>query len=441
MVQEDGATDVIATLKQTTSGALSLHPADTETHAPHESRVKLTYFAEGAANVIFSITLLHLDDKPAAELSWAHKLVTGHLLRLRKGEKAPDHHEAHQSVAPPPFVPVKEIDTFLRQHVLVAIPEEHVVQHILVEVDPLFVELCNGVLTALEKSGGREPKRRGWHVNTEEPYGFLVADMTAKTAQEITIEFKPKWLAQSPLAPENSRRCRTCAWHVKNGLAHEKRYCPLALVSGSTGWVRPEVEKFLPKAEDLPKDWDREATVTTVVSYFCDPKQGLELMRLLEKLQLEWDPKGMTSKVGISADNCVPKPTPDVLALAQRAINDPSNNGFERLSWTMTLRDCIIFIRLSNPAGASKVQVEAKLADLDLKRVEADKLAKWALDETGLLLNGFYAGSEQTSNSTGADDICLLWNAPGRELYEKYDNAFGICKYFSANTNIQITRN
>jgi inositol-pentakisphosphate 2-kinase len=421
MVQDGGATYVIATLKESSSGALSLHPADTETNAPHESRVKLAYFAEGAANVIFSITLLHADNKPASELSWAHKLVDGHLLRLRKGEKAPNH-EAHQSVAPPPFVPVKEIDTFLREHILVVIPEEHVVQHILVECHPSFLQLCNNILTALENGNGREHKRRGWHVNTEEPHGFLVTDMSAKNDKQMTIEFKPKWLAQSPLAPPDARRCRTCAWHVKNSLAREKRYCPLSLVSGSSESVRSEVEKLLPKA-DLPGGWDWNDTVSTVVEYFCDLRGGLELMRLLEKLQIEWDPKGMTSRVGITPGNYSAKPTEELLTLAQKALDDSQNQGFERLSWTMTLRDCILFIRLSKATESEPVKVECKVADLDLKRVEADKLLKWSLDESGLLLNGYYTGTQVRANGTidEIEDICLLWDAPGREIYERYD--------------------
>lgn len=414
---------IIAALKESSTGALSLHPADSQACPPHESRVKLAYFAEGAANVIFSIALLDVDDQAGCEHSWAHKLVDGHLLRLRKGEKAPDHHQARHSVAPPPFVPVKEIDSFLRQRVLVAIPEKHVVQHTLVEVHPSFVKLCNDVLTLLEKSGMRKEKRRGWHINTEERYGFLVEDMTARTEQQITVEFKPKWLAQSPLAPTNARRCRTCAWHVKNGVAIEKRYCPLRLASGHAAWVVTEVEKFLPSPDSLPLGWERAAVLKAVTEYFCDSQRGLALMRLLEKLQIEWDPKGMTSVVGITIEDYSSKSAAHLLAQAQKALNEPQNHGFERLSWTMTLRDCIIFIRLSKTQGADLVQVETKLADLDLKRVDAGKLCKWVLDEAGLTFNGYYTGTNEgrlVSDGT-LNEICLLWNAEGRQLYASYD--------------------
>jgi inositol-pentakisphosphate 2-kinase len=399
---------IIATLHSSSTAAVSFDLPTHQENQDGESRVELSFFAEGAANVIFSIKLLDTDS--AVPLSWSHQLVNGSLLRLRKGDQDPNGKKstAESAVPPPPYVPVLEIKDFVTNHIANVIPASHFIQHVLVEVAPQLVEQCNALLSRMDTQELRRPKRRGWHIRADEQFGFLIADMSVKGENEIMIEFKPKWLAQSPTAPDGARRCRTCAWHIMNSLPEEKRYCPLALASGHAGWVKKQASRFVETVQELPAGWSAAEVTQLMVEYFVSLDGGRDLLLLLQRLQMQWDPLGAS----IYADG-----TTDTAALlenAQQKIDDPKNIVLEKLSWAMTLRDCIIFIRLSkNP----EIRLEAKLADLDLKRVKASKLLKWATDEKRLRDQGFYSGTDAGTDASGPDEICLLSDAHGRELY------------------------
>lgn len=113
------------------------------------------------------------------------------------------------------------------------------VDQVLLKLPKGFLARCNEQLRLDEKSGRRPRRRGGVYLYEKEPYGLLITDMTPRAgSRELLWEFKPKWLLQSPTAPPNAKRCRTCALReMKNydaRMAGEKEhhsFCPLDLVS------------------------------------------------------------------------------------------------------------------------------------------------------------------------------------------------------------------
>lgn len=113
------------------------------------------------------------------------------------------------------------------------------VDQVLVKLPKGFLPRCNEQLRLDEKNARRPRKRIGIYLYEKEPHGLLITDMTARSGtREMLWEFKPKWLVQSPSAPANAERCRTCALReMKNydarmvGEKEEYSFCPLDLVS------------------------------------------------------------------------------------------------------------------------------------------------------------------------------------------------------------------
>ncbi|KAF2673919.1 hypothetical protein BT63DRAFT_451974 [Microthyrium microscopicum] len=402
---------VIASVHEVERPRGGLRLGEAQENSEDVVQVELRYIAEGAANVIFSIEILGHAGKSKEDISPLCQRLEGMLLRLRKGSQALPNIQENPTVPPPPFVPAQEIVKFINERLPWSLTQSFMVVHTLIQIQPEVLQLCNALLMTLEATNKRISKRRGWYLSAEETHGILVTDMRPQKEGDITIEFKPKWLEQSPMAPDGARRCRTCAWHVKNGVKASKRYCPLAIASLNRPQKRAHIAKFVPKADSLPDGWDYETVLNEFTSYFCDIDSGLQLLNRLRAAQKEYDPDGALSAIGISDDNYSPEPTPELLELVDSALQDSHNHGFLRLACAMTLRDLIIFARLSKAKTVDAVCIEGRIADLDFKKVEAEKLLKWALDEATLLRGGYYMGTESRSDSDTATkgDICFLW--------------------------------
>jgi inositol-pentakisphosphate 2-kinase len=119
------------------------------------------------------------------------------------------------------------------------IDKDQLVVQELVEIPPGFINNLNEELREWERSKRsvrlmelRPAKRHGTYL-ADDKHGLLVTDMSnhgiTVTADqrpldesdlgfecEEVVQFKPKWLAQSPSAPENARRCRTCALRARS---------------------------------------------------------------------------------------------------------------------------------------------------------------------------------------------------------------------------------
>ncbi|KAM7191451.1 hypothetical protein V8F33_008927 [Rhypophila sp. PSN 637] len=312
---------------------------------------------------------------------------------------------------------------------------------------------CSVIISRMQTAvSSVEPTRRkdfrGSTVGETE-YAMLVDDMRAKSSNknEILLEFKPKWLTQSPDAPANAIRCRNCAkewlrYHDKLQKRFQKPPKPLPTQQQSftpDELQRRQTQKVLP----LPV----LCTIDLLNSSSCVKARERVLSRLT-------DPSP-TSRSTVALTNAIPEGSRQWrllsrwlegnsllkrLELAQRANDDPEQQldlgrngerGKKRkggclaalvgqenpeLDLAMTLRDCTCFVRIPGPssstnstgAGAATeedlegVEVEAKLGDLDKKNGPA-KLATWQAMERRLIDEGFY-----TKRRPRAECTCAL---------------------------------
>lgn len=194
------------------------------------SGAQLAYLAEGGANVIYRIIWApatattgrkQRDVAPSNEQMSIPSVLRGKLLRLRKETKSGI---SYQEIS-------RNFDGIIRP----LFQPEEVVDQTLVQLPIALVQQCNERLRAAELNGTRPHRRCGVYLSLNEPFGLLVTDMTTfNDPGMIMAELKPKWLLQSPSAPLDARRCRTCALRdMKNHVygSEDKSFCPLGLVS------------------------------------------------------------------------------------------------------------------------------------------------------------------------------------------------------------------
>ncbi|PYI15390.1 inositol-pentakisphosphate 2-kinase [Aspergillus violaceofuscus CBS 115571] len=330
---------------------------------------ELVYLAEGGANIIYRILFPTKNVKarshremPVTVSSSLPSGVTdrysipanfkGKLLRLRKDTSSGI---SYQEIA-------RNFDQCIRP---LFKPEELVDQE-LVYLPRGLVQLCNEQLLAAEQAGQRPKRRQGVYLSTTEPFGLLITDMTTFASPGTTLsELKPKWLAQSPSAPANSRRCRTCALReMKNHKAHkigkseEPSFCPLDLVSD-------RFENVL-RAARFVKGCKDQARLAKVLY------RNSTLQRLLAHQK----------------------------SMCDVGLHGPPVTSVES-SLGMTLRDCTMFIRIPKDETS---RVEIRLGDLDLKTGAGGKAKYWLDLEHRLNDEGWYVGAR----SSVSENECAL---------------------------------
>lgn len=315
--------------------------------------VQLLYLAEGGANIVYRIVVAPVDMPVASKEHYAPPAeiedaclpqhLRGKLLRLRKditsGVPYQENARNFDRVIRPLFKPGELVD-----QTLVRLPKG-------------LVQRCNEQLRADELLGKRPKKRHGVYLSTAEPFGLLVTDMTANHDPGTCLaEFKPKWLLQSPSAPANSKRCRTCALReMKNhdarkvGAKEERSFCPLDLVSDNVEDVL-RATRFIKGCNDRAR-----------------------LARLLYR---------NSTLLKLQAHQRVMK---DVGLYGQPAQS-------REMSISMTLRDCTMYIKM--PRNESQ-PVEIRLGDLDLKTGAGGKAQYWLDIEKRLINEGWYSGERR----------------------------------------------
>ena len=274
--------------------------------------VQLVYLAEGGANVIFQFVSTPANSRKRNSNQFACPVqpsqldhsnlppeLRGKLLRLRKDTPS----------ASPYQETARNFDKIIRP---LFSPQELVDQS-LVHLPKGLLQRCNEQLQVLEVNDRRPAKRHGVYLAITEPYGLLVTDMTARgDPATVVAELKPKWLLQSPSAPPNARKCRTCALRdMKNhestalGGLKSRMFCPLDLVS------------------------DKFENVLRATSLLRDCQDRLRLARLLVR------------------NNTLLKLQSHQNALQDVGLYGPSSQSREK-SLAMTLRDCTMFIKVRN---------------------------------------------------------------------------------------------
>ena len=284
----------------------------------------LEYLAEGAANVVFRIRQAPQsspergagddsfgpDTPPPTELEeWQTDLpgtqwpFAGQdvLLRLRKdvpGATAVlDAHGAYEDV----FVPLLGRDNLVEQW--------------LVELASDTVDTLNLQLQHLEAEGRRPARRKGVPLR-QERFGLIVLDMSANQGRHrCMVEIKPKWLVQSPTAPADAVRCRTCALRAHrlalDAASHSKdAICPLTLLSDEDSHLHAVVTALLMSS--------RVSADPTTLDRLRQFLRRNKLIPLLRDLQIKYN-------------------TSDVLK---------ADTADMALRTAMTIRDCAMFVRV-----------------------------------------------------------------------------------------------
>ncbi|EXJ90797.1 hypothetical protein A1O1_03901 [Capronia coronata CBS 617.96] len=351
--------------------------------------LQLHYLTEGAANIIYSVSVL----SPAKLQDHSHCCI----LRLRKDlpstKPAVEVLRDFESRIYPLFAGHGYGDFLMKQALYQLTPE--MVHDANVELSEMETETETETETQLEADNSsddhdnvtsaaehrakatvrvRHPHRRHVYLPSyeTEKYGILMQNLKGPGIDQL-VEFKPKWLVQSPSAPSDARNCRTCALNAMRRAAghHQGRgdsgFCPLDLLAG------PDEEEVLGRALTKIYQPSVERGMQAFISSFRQRVQPA--LRHLLTLQEKHGSVGLDD------------------------FRDPAGKD---LDLAMALRDCSVFLALkvsSKESAPERVElVDVKFADLDLKTPEGGKMQKWASMEQELLDGGWYHNNSEGMN-------------------------------------------
>lgn len=298
----------------------------------------VTYLAEGNANVVFTIN---------------RSLEPPMVLRVRKAGDStyPSYvlmdfyeHEVKRMFACHQILPLK-----------------------LMEMTRAIIQNLNVVISKAEAEGIRPEKRHGTYIDAHESTAIVLPDMRARGDKESMIEFKPKWLLQSPSAPQGSLRCRTCALREMRASDDRKQgknekqpsnrptaFCPFDLLASNI-----EVLKSVAVAVGAPND---------KIDQFANALKNNQTIQRLRKVQ------ELRNNVGLH-----------------------HIRKHDDMSLSMSIRDCTIFIKITESTDGPLIQ--SVLADMDMKKLDGEHFLKWEKTESRLISEGWYQGTEGDGQS------------------------------------------
>lgn len=300
-------------------------------------RVNFEYVAEGRANVVFSVSESKDSTAPKGRFE-------GTLLRVPK---------ATLGVTPCDY---ETLQTFHEGQVEKRVGRQHLVPQALIRISAEVSRILHDKRSKVDDSEIRPG------------YAMLIQDMRASPGYSV-LEFKPKWLAQSPIAPPDAKRCRTCAREafrnsqkLAQGKALSTPLCPLGLVHDNPMVVMDTIKRLAP--EWTARDQKRLA----------DAFDRTGILKKLRELQTMGDPD-------------------------KALLDNPSDPDF---GLAMTLRDCSCYVRMPDDVDSD---VKIKLADVDKKNWE-EKQTYWQESHWNLVNNGWYMGEEKVD--TPISTQCVL---------------------------------
>lgn len=379
-----------------------------------DSLIELEYLAEGAANVVYRIRFppqspsISSDLELKSECLQSDPRISGKLLRLRKDL---------------PFtVPVIESQKYWESVIYPLFAPQNLVQQALFRPSSTLLKRCNAALHNMESDGIRAGKRYHAYL-AEENHGTLITDMTcASTSQHISIEFKPKWLVQSPSAPTGSIRCRTCALRAMKSStqpssSHSAQqlklgFCPLNLVSDDKIKVATAASIVLELCR--PEERDNELIRGALVDFLYRSP----LLRKLRDLQITKDSVGVLKAELSQRDFLTAMTIRDCtlfLKVSRSIISPPKNIVFSRLFILSENSGCgsssrkdlqLISLSYFQVPRSGHGAIEARLGDLDLKTSGGLKAEYWRGIETRLIDGGWYTGTEKDMG--GPKNSCQL---------------------------------
>jgi inositol-pentakisphosphate 2-kinase len=198
--------------------------------------------------------------------------------------------------------------------------------------------------------------------------------------EDLVLEFKPKWLAQSPNAPKGATRCRTCAHKAY------KRHTKLAANNGTSTKTGHNTTILCPLG--LLASGSSPSSLVNVISHFSSPNPPLTPRAPTPQQQARF-------AHWLQTNTLLPRVRAAQLA-NDRAGPLAADAHDPRFQLAMTLRDCTCFVRIRADPSAP---VQAKLGDLDKKNWAA-KLGYWQATERQLIDGGYYDGREEPRQTT-----------------------------------------
>jgi inositol-pentakisphosphate 2-kinase len=365
-------------------------------NVPSEALVYFEYFNQGGANVIFKIfpwashsraergrPFFFVDAKidSLEVIPIHHHELVDKVLRVNKGLsktlRCEEVISGFYSHVWPLFMPKAAIvvlhSTKITYKALsIALSDrdftEHLMEHRGVK---LFSSVMVDLTSKSDAIGVEEGQDQEQRDLTTKRWGILLPDMSPTAGSSITLEVKPKWLAQSPTAPPDAVRCRTCALQVAKPKDSDKYICPLRLLNGSWDHIYPWILARVTEqvAEHASKTSTPDVKVTNEiashVTTYLFKGDGKALLQHLSFLQKNLDPNGILCRSRME-----PKETKAIFS--------------RNLRLAMTLRDCSLYIRVGyTSSGVDPSTIDCKLGDLDFK--SADKMDDWEDKENGLL--------------------------------------------------------
>jgi inositol-pentakisphosphate 2-kinase len=367
---------------------------------PKEAAVCFKYLNQGGANVIFKIhpwlpnkagngeAFIFVDAKidTSKVIPIHHSELVNKVLRVDKGLsktlRCDEIISGFYSHVWPLFAPAAPINIVVispeATYVLLktAMPNLDYTRHLMDHQGvALYPSVMVDITSKAEAVREEREAQRPWHM---ERWGILLPDMSPTVGSSVTVEVKPKWLAQSPTAPPNAIRCRTCALQVIKPKDPKKYICPLQLLNGSWDlvypWILGRVKEQIDEHSTTvkPNYKDQTSAIASHLATYLIKGDGQALLWHLRSLQRKLDHHGV---------------------LCRKWMKDSSQDvraAFDRnLRLAMTLRDCSLFIRIKySSSGADASSIECKLGDLDFK--SADKMDDWLEKESELLKSNAY---------------------------------------------------
>ncbi|CAI6088817.1 unnamed protein product [Clonostachys chloroleuca] len=335
---------------------------------------------EGAANAVFELVLpdgsylYHQTSRSLTYLSLADMRCAGLLLRVAKAPIDGDR---------PRFNYLQQYQYYCT-HIKPILGSYILHQELVILRDANLIDPINDYLRAIDHQ--RDLKFRGTFIEPSE-WGFLVEDMQphgnncdpshpfefsypdlsltiSDPETTILVEFKPKWLSQSPNAPKNAIRCRQCAKELYSYI------------------VDPQVGKPVPtKAKPCPLMIRNDASNPAFTDSVCRRVPSTDKRR---------------KRLNSTLDVLRSEPAFKTLRLAQEA-NDhvgplKADKKDAQFALAMTLRDCTCFAQvLTAPTQQqdSFKPLKIRFGDFDMKMPEF-KLTYWRTIEEQLIKGGFY---------------------------------------------------
>jgi inositol-pentakisphosphate 2-kinase len=372
----------------------------TSGQTPEEASVCFRYFNQGGANVVFKISphprsnagvcpsFLFVDakiDSPNAIPVHRCELVNK-VLRVNKGLSKTLRSEevisGFYGHVWPLFAPGASLRTVVRssQAGYTLLPVElscsnltiYLMDHQGVLLHPAVIADLTAKCDAIRKEH-TTPK-----LSTTKRWGILLPDLSPEPGSSVTIEIKPKWLAQSPTAPSDAIRCRTCALQLVKPKDPKKYLCPLQLLSGTWDTIHPWIwgrvaeqiaEHSKPAGQHVQEHTNE---IAFHLARYITEGDGKALLQHLRALQVHLDHHGVLNRQEMKG--------------SLQEVRDTCDHN---LRLAMTLRDCSLYLRIKyTSSGVDPCKIECKLGDLDFKSV--DKMDDWANKERELLESDAY---------------------------------------------------